>query len=326
MTNVKIIGTGKYLPEKIIDNEFLSNLVDTNDEWITSRSGISERRASTGQNTSDLAVLAAKSALKDAGVDAADIDLIIVSTITPDSFTPSTACLVQLGISAVNATCFDINAACTGFIYAVENAVQYIKTGRCRTVLVVSAEVLTKIADWTDRRTCVLFGDGAGAAVLQADDKKAGIRSIYTKSDPTLWETLKCSGIPLNNPFFKEEKEKWGKIEMDGKEVFKFATGAMHECIWKILEMEDLTLGDIAYIVPHQANIRIIEYAAKRNKIDMSKFYTNLDMYGNTSSASIPIALAEMSEKHLLKKGDKLILIGFGGGLTYGAMLVEWTR
>ena len=326
MTNVKIIGTGKYLPDKIIDNEFLSNLVDTNDEWITSRSGISERRISTGQNTSDMAVLAAKKALKDAGIDASVIDLIIVSTISPDAHTPSTACLVQLGISAVNAICFDINAACTGFIYAVENAVQYIKTGRCRTALVISAEVLSKITDWTDRRTCVLFGDGAGAVVLQADDKKAGIRSIYTKADATYWETLKCSGEPLINPFFKEEKEKWGKIEMDGKEVFKFATGAIHECIWKILEMEDLTLDDIAYIVPHQANIRIIEYAAKRNKIDMSKFYTNLDMYGNTSSASIPIALAEMSEKHLLKRGDKIILIGFGGGLTHGAILVEWTR
>jgi 3-oxoacyl-[acyl-carrier-protein] synthase III len=324
MYEVEIIGVGSYAPDNIVTNDDLSHIVETNDEWITTRTGIKQRRISSGENTSDLAIKAAIRAMKVANISAIDLDLIIVATITPDSFTPSTACIVQGKIGAVNAMCFDVNAACTGFLYAINIATQFIKTGTYSNALIIGVETLSKIIDWTDRNTCILFGDGAGAAVLNKSTT-SGIVSINTYSDGSKGEYLYCPAVPLRNLFVKDEIGKNGFVSMNGREVFKFAVKVIPECIEKLLKDTGYSLTDIKYIVPHQANSRIIENSAKKLNIDESKFYINLDRYGNTSAASIPIALDEIFQKGLIKKGDKLILIGFGGGLTYGATLINWT-
>lgn len=323
MFEVKILSTGSYAPENIISNTDLSKLVDTSDEWIISRTGIKERRISKGENTSDIAAKASERALQKSGLSPEEIDLIIVATATPDCFVPSTACIVQDRLKAVNATCFDISAACTGFIYAVNIATQFIKSGQSKNALVIGSEVLSKIVDWEDRNTCVLFGDGAGAAVLQRSDTK-GIISEYTGSDGSGGKFLLCDTLSLNNPYFEEALPIQNTLSMNGREVFKFASRIIPHCIDKVLEKSGHSLEDIKYIVPHQANINIIEYAAKKLKLDKSKFYINLDRFGNTSGASIPIALDEMNDNGMLNKGDKIIVVGFGGGLTFGAILIEW--
>lgn len=323
MYEVKIIGTGSYVPPNVVTNDDIAQFVDTNDKWISERTGIKERRISKDENTSTIALNAAKVALENSNIKPEDIDLIVIATATQDYFFPSTACLVQKELGAVNATCFDVSAACTGFIYGVSTATQFIKTGQSKTALVIGAEVLSKIMDWSDRNTCVLFGDAAGAVVLQRSDEK-GVISIFTGSDGTRGEFLACSAVPLNNVFNGREEINENKITMNGREIFKFATKIMNECIGKVLENTEYSLEDIKYIVPHQANIRIIEYTAKKLNVDISKFYVNLDKYGNTSGASIPVALDEMVQKGLLNKGDKIILVGFGGGVTYGAELIEW--
>lgn len=325
MRNVKIIGTGSYAPSRVVTNSDLSKIVDTNDEWISSRTGIRERRITTGEDTSALSTKAALEALKDANIDPLDIDLIIVGTASPDKFIPSTACLVQAEIGAENATCFDISAACSGFIYALNIGTQFIKTGQCKTALVIGAEVLSKILDWSDRSTCVLFGDGAGAAILKSSEDENGILSIYTGSDGrNAAEALGCSAVPVRNPFIESTEKHDSLVTMNGKDIFRFATKVMPKCIEEVLKDQDCTMEDIKYIVPHQANIRIIESAAKRLGIDINKFYVNLDKYGNTSAATIPMALDEMSKAGILHRGDKIILVGFGGGLTFGSALVEW--
>lgn len=323
MNNVKLIGTGSYAPSKIVTNDDLSEIVDTSDEWISTRTGIKERRISTGEDTSQLASKAAMNAIKDSNINPLDIDLIIVATTSPDSFTPSTACLVQANIGADNATCFDLGAACSGFIFALNTAAQFIKSGSSKTALIIGAEVLSKILDWSDRTTCVLFGDGAGAAVLQAGDENS-ILSLYTGSEGKKAEFLRCPAVRVNNPFSEAEVSEKSVVSMNGKEIFRFATKIIPKGIEEVLKDSKYTLEDIKYIVPHQANLRIIEFAAKKLGIETDRFYMNLQEYGNTSAASIPIALDEMAKKGLLKKGDKIILVGFGGGLTFGSVLIEW--
>ncbi|KYH28741.1 MULTISPECIES: beta-ketoacyl-ACP synthase III [Clostridium] len=323
MFEVKVIGTGRYVPENIVTNDDLSKIVDTNNEWIKSRTGIRERRISKEENTSELAAKAGRKALESSKLKPEDIELIIVSTATPDNFTPSTACMVQEKLGAINATCFDISAACTGFIYAVGIASQFIKTGQSKNALVIGAEVLSKIIDWEDRSTCVLFGDGAGAVVLERSEE-IGLISQYTGSDGSGGKFLECGTVPLKNPYSKTDINFKSNLSMEGREVFKFAINAMIHSIGKVLKDTQYTLDDIDYIVPHQANLRIIDFVAKKLKLDKDKFYINLDRYGNTSGASIPIALDEMNEKGLLKKGDKIIIVGFGGGLTFGAHLIKW--
>lgn len=323
MNNVKIIGTGSYAPKNIVTNDDLSKLVDTSDEWISSRTGIKERRITEGEDTSSLAAKAALEAIKSSGVSPLDIELIIVATTSPDSFTPSTACLVQALIGADNAVCFDIAAACSGFIYAMNTAVQYIKCGTYKTALIIGAEVLSKILDWSDRSTCVLFGDGSGAAILKASDDN-GILAVHIGSDGKKAEFLKCPAAKVNNPFINNETVSNSVVSMNGREIFKFASRVIPKSIGEVLKNTQFTLEDIKYIIPHQANMRIIETAAKKLEIDCGKFYMNVNRYGNTSAASIPIALDEMVKEGLLKKGDKVILVGFGGGLTFGSALIQW--
>lgn len=321
MKEVKVLSFGGYVPERIVTNDELMSVVDTSDEWISSRTGIRERRISEGDNTSDLATKAGKIALERANLNVEDIDLIIVATTSPDNFTPATACVVQGNLGAVNAFCFDINAACSGFLFALNTASQFIKTGQCKTALVIGAEVLSKVVDWTDRNTCVLFGDGAGAVVIAASEVP-GILSLHSGSDGSKGMVLTCPAAPLTNMFLKDETTKC-YVKMNGKEVFKFAARVIPDSVERVLRETNLTLEDIKYIVPHQANMRIIEFAAKKLRLGMDKFYINLHKFGNTSAASIPIALNEMYENGLLLKGDKIIAVGFGGGLTWGAALIE---
>lgn len=322
---VRIKGTGSYAPDNIVTNDDLAKLVETSDEWIVTRTGIKERRISTGENTSHIATKAAIRALENAKVAPEELDLIIVATITPDMHTPSAACMVQKNLGATKAAAFDLNAACSGFIYGLNVGAQFIRTGDYQNVLVIGAEVLSKVVNWEDRNTCVLFGDGAGAAVLGTSDK-AGIISVITGAEGDKGECLQCEGIPVRNPYTDAaiDSEIRSFVEMEGREVFKFATKIIGESVEKLLNESGLKAEDINYIIPHQANLRIIDYASRRLNIDIDRFYVNLDKYGNTSSASIAIALDEMNRKGMLKQGDKLIFVGFGGGLTYGAVLVEW--
>ncbi|MEY8000785.1 beta-ketoacyl-ACP synthase III [Clostridium sp. Mt-5] len=323
MNKVKIIGTGSYVPSKIVNNNELSHMVNTSDEWITSRTGIKQRRISEGEDTSDMATKAAIDVIKSAKIEANDIDLIILATATPDSFIPSTSCIVQKNIKAVNATCFDISAACSGFIYGMDIAAQFIRTGRFNTVLVIGAETLSKIIDWQDRNTCILFGDGASAAILQSGNEEE-ILSIYTGSDGSKGKALICPAIPVNNfcanPGISLNKS---TVSMDGKEIFKFAVKVLVKLVNVLLTESHCDLKEIKYIIPHQANSRIIECAAKKLGIDSNKFYTNLDLYGNTSAASVGIALDEVYKKNLVKSGDKILVVGFGGGLTYGGLIIK---
>lgn len=323
MREVKLIGTGRYVPEKIVTNDDLSKIVDTNDEWITSRTGIKQRRISEGENTSDLGTKAALKALESAKLTADDIDLIVVATSTPDSLSPSTAVYIQRNIGAFKAACFDISAACSGFIYALNIGSQFIKTGQSKNALIIGAEVLSKVTDWTDRNTCVLFGDGAGAVVLTASETK-GISSIFCGADGRKVEHLNINCVPVKNPYVKPETIDSIRISMDGREVFKFASNIMLEAIDKVLKDSGLKLEDIKYVVPHQANYRIIEFAARKLGAPEDKFYINLQNYGNTSAASIPIALDEMIRNSVIKKGDKMILVAFGAGFTWSTALVEY--
>ncbi len=326
MRHATIIGTGSYLPDHILTNDDMAKLVETSDEWITTRTGIKERRISTGETTSDLAYEASFRALKRAGLGAEDLDLIICATISPDSFMPSVACMVQERLGAMNAAAFDLTAACSGLIYAATCATSFIENGMYQNVLVVGAETLSKALDWTDRSTCVLFGDGAGAVVLSATESKKGIMATKLLSDGSKQDYLCLSAIPLVNPFIeKEQGQERPAITMKGQEVFKFAVRSIVDLIHTVLQQSETSEEDIKYIVAHQANARILEHAAKSSGIPIEKFYMNLDRYGNTSAATIGIALDEMVQNELLQPGDKVILIGFGGGMTSGAILVEWS-
>lgn len=324
MRHAAIIGTGSYVPENVMTNDDLSDLVETSDEWISSRTGIRQRRISTGENTSDLAYEASIRALKNAALKPEELDLIICATITPDSFMPAVSCMVQDRLGAVRAAAFDLTAACTGMIYGIVTADQFIRTGMYQHVLVVGAETLSKVLDWEDRATCVLFGDGAGAVILSAVEDSRGILAATLTSDGSKQDFLTCPAVPLSNPYVIPEGETpKARIKMQGQEVFKYAVRAVTEGMDTVLGSTGLTAQEIKYIIPHQANKRIIEQAAKFSDIPVDKFFMNLDRYGNTSAASIGIALDELQQQKLLEKGDKIIMIGFGGGMTTGAILLE---
>ncbi|HCW53961.1 MAG TPA: 3-oxoacyl-ACP synthase [Clostridium sp.] len=323
MNNIGIAGIGAYLPSLAVTNDKLSEFVDTNDEWISERTGIKERRISQGEDTSMLASKAAKLALDRAEMKPEDLDLIIVATVSPDMFIPSVACLVQSKLGAQKAACFDINVACSGFVYGLEIAKGMMLSMNYKSALVIGAEVLSKVVDWEDRSTCILFGDGSGAAVLEKCDER-GIVKSYLKAEGDKWESLTIGAADFDTPFTEEKVLKKRTVDMNGREVFKFATKAIENGVKKIIEDTGISLDEIKYIVPHQANSRIIASAAKRLGIEKNKFYMNVDKVGNTSSASVPIALNDMYEKNMIEKGDKLILVAFGGGLTYGSTLIEW--
>ena len=323
MENAKIIGFGLYTPKNLVENERLQEFLETSDEWIRSRTGIERRYISLDENTSDLAVEASKKALNQAGLSAEEIDLIIVATVTPDNFTPSTACIVQDKLGAKNAWAFDINAACTGFIYALKLGRSLIRSGEAKNALIIGAETLSKALNWEDRGSCVLFGDGAGAIVLTSTEEDCGIKCVNVKSDGSKGDSLVIQGLPLNSPFKDGREVSENYINMNGREIFKFATKVMEESIVEILEKENIKIEDIDAIIPHQANLRIIDYVVKRLGIPREKFVTNLQNYGNTSGASIPIALCESINEGNLKKGDNIIMVGFGGGLTWGAALIK---
>ena len=323
MKNAKMIGFGLYTPKNLVENERLQEFLETSDEWIRTRTGIERRYISLDENTSDLAVEASKKALSQARLSAEEIDLIIVATVTPDNFTPSTACIVQDKLGAKNAWAFDINAACTGFIYALKLGRPLIRSGEANNALIIGAETLSKALNWEDRGSCVLFGDGAGATVLTSTEEDCGIKCVNVKSDGSKGDSLVIQGLPLNSPFKDGREVSKNYINMNGREIFKFATKVMEESIVEILEKENIKIEDIAAIIPHQANLRIIDYVVKRLGIPREKFITNLQNYGNTSGASIPIALCESIDEGNLKKGDNIIMVGFGGGLTWGAALIK---
>lgn len=323
MYNSKIVAFDKFTPETIVTNNDLSRIVETSDEWISSRTGISKRCILKEGNTSFLATNVAKKLIEKSNTNIEDIGLIVIATITPDYLTPSTACIVQGEIGAKNAIAFDISAACSGFVYALSVADKFLKSGLCKKALVIGAEVLSKIVDWNDRGTCVLFGDGAGGIILEASEEENSLIAEDLKADGESWQAITGGKVPLKNPFASKEDEESFFMQMNGRDVFNFATKTVPKSIKEVLEKADIGLEDIKYIVPHQANSRIVEVVAKKLGVSIEKFYLNLQDFGNTSSASIPIALAEMMEKNLVKKGDKVILTGFGGGLTWGSMLIN---
>ncbi len=320
----KIIATGKYAPERAVSNFDLEKMIDTSDEWIYTRTGIKERRISQSESTLDLTYKAALNAIEKNNIDASTIDLIIVATVTPDYFMPSTACLLQsrLGIDDMRVTSFDINAACTGLIYGIQIADKFIASGSHKRALIVGAETFSKVLDWEDRATCVLFGDGAGAVILDGEEDK--ILSIYTNSSGDQSLHLALPAVSLENPFGAEKKEVSRYLTMNGPEIFKFATFAIKDSIEFVLKESNLSIDDISYIVPHQANQRIIVKVSRVMKIPLDKFYMNVEYYGNTSAASIGMALDDLYETKDIKEGDKIILVGFGGGLTWGSILYEY--
>ncbi|MDR2943000.1 MAG: ketoacyl-ACP synthase III [Treponema sp.] len=341
---IEIIGTGKAIPQKRVTNDDLATRIDTSDEWIRSHTGIASRYIAD-ENTacSDLAAEAAKNALamvagytgqdsaerdRAAAQTALSIDLIVIATVTADYFgTPSTACVVQHKIGAVNAAAMDISAACTGFVYGLETAAGLLSvSSKRKRALVLGSEILTKMADWNDRGTCVLFGDGAGAVVLEkTDNSKSGLLQTLLFADGSGYESLIERRGGTRNPFKAGETlEKSIVIEMNGQEVYNFAVKAVTDTINALIKEGGINIDEIARIVPHQANARIVQAAAKRLRIPLEKFYLNIEEYANTSSASIPIALDEMNRKGLLKKGDLILTVGFGGGLTYGGNIIIW--
>lgn len=317
----RIAGIGICVPENIITNDDLAKIVDTNDEWIRSRTGICERRISTEDGTSALAAKAAKKALEAAGVSPEEIDILILGTSSPDYNYPSGACEVQAAIGAVNAVAFDISAACAGFIFAMEIVQGFFQAGIYKTALIIGSETLSKVTDWSDRGTCVLFGDGAGAAVLKADEK--GVIDMMMGSDGTKGPVLACQSRTLGN-FLTGTKPEIGFMTMDGQEVFRFAVKKVPESVEILLKKTGIPKEEIKYYVLHQANERIIEAAAKRLKEPMDKFPMSISRYGNTSTASIPLLLNEMVEHGMLEPGDKIVMSGFGAGMTWGAVLLEW--
>ncbi|WP_366924919.1 beta-ketoacyl-ACP synthase III [Metallumcola ferriviriculae] len=324
---VGILGTGSYLPEEVITNEDLEKIVETSDAWITSRTGIKERRrVAAHQATSDLCYQAALRALDSSGVSADELDLIIVGTASPDMLFPSTACLLQNMLGAKKAAAFDLEAACTGFIYGLAVGSQFIATGMYDKVLVVGADTLSRLLDWEDRNTCVLFGDGAGACVLGQVEQGQGILSLYLGADGGGGDLLKLpaggSRLPASEQTVAAREH---FIKMSGTEVFKFAVRVMDEAAKKALEQAGITKKDIDFLVPHQANIRIVDAAVRRLDLSPERVYVNLDKYGNMSGGSVPVALDEAVNEGKIKNGDVVLLVGFGAGLTWGSVVMTWT-
>lgn len=321
-----VLGTGHYAPEKIVTNADLEKMVDTSDEWIQTRTGIKQRHfASEGMNTSDMCTKAAEQALEMAHTSPEELDMIIVCTLTPDMTIPSTACIVQKNLGAKNAAVFDLYAACSGFAYGSITASQYIQSGMCKKVLVIGAEILSRFMDFTDRNTCVLFGDGAGAAVFGVVPDGYGILGADMGADGNGGKFLNIpsSGVAIL-PTDEARKKHLTYIKMDGKEVYKFAVKVMGQTAEKALERAGLQHEDIDLLIPHQANIRIIKSAAKRLHLPMEKVFVNIDKYANTSGASIPIAMDEANRSGRMKRGDVVVLAGFGAGLTWAGLVMKW--
>lgn len=326
MRSVGMIGVGSYVPSDVLSNFDLEKMVDTNDEWIVSRTGIRERRiAANEEASSDLAVKAGRKALEAAGITADQLDLIIVATVTPDMAFPATACLVQNQLGATKAATFDLSAACTGFIYGISTAAQFIKTGVYEYALVIGVDCLSRIVDWSDRNTCVLFGDGAGATVMGPVEEGHGLLSFDLGGNGAGGDLLKVeaggSRLPASESTVKEKKH---SIVMNGREVFKFAVKVISNSTEVSLQKAGMDKKDIDFFIPHQANLRIIESAMKRFGLPIEKAIINLEKYGNMSSASIPVALSEALEQKKISKGDILVLCGFGGGLTWGSSVLKW--
>ncbi|APO48244.1 beta-ketoacyl-ACP synthase III [Paenibacillus sp. FSL H7-0942] len=323
---VGIIGTGKYVPEKILTNSDLEKMVDTNDEWIVSRTGIKERHiAAPDQATSDLAYEAAIKALESAGMTGSDLDLIIVATITPDSSFPSTACILQDKLGAKGAAAFDLSAACSGFVYGLASATSFIQSGMYNNALVIGADCLSRITDYTDRNTCVLFGDGAGAVVVGEVPEGRGFKAFDLGAEGAGGSLLQMEGGGSRLPATAETVEnKKHYINMNGREVFKFAVRVMGTATIEVLRKAGMERTDVDLFVPHQANIRIIQSAMQRLELPEEKVVVNVDKYANTSAASIPLALVEAAEEGRMKAGDTVLMVGFGGGLTWGASVLVW--
>ena len=318
----RIIGTGSCLPKTVVTNDDLAKIMDTSDEWISTRTGIKERHLVREETTSGMSAEAAMRAMENAGVTAQELDLIIVGTVSADHVTPACACEVQAAIGADRAVAFDINAACSGFMFALNIAHAYLQMGVYKTALIIGAETLSKIMNWRDRSTCVLFGDGAGAAIVRADDKR-GLLAFDQGSDGVKGSALACANRSNNNPLVETSKE-LEYVHMDGQEVYKFAVTMVPASLHRTIEASGFMMEDIDYFVLHQANIRILQAVAKRLEVSEDKFPIILDHCGNTSAASIPILLDEMNRKGLLKPGMKIALSGFGGGLTWASTVLEW--
>lgn len=316
----KITGTGHYVPDNRIYNSYFEDKLDTSDEWIYSRTGIKSRYFSQGEDTSELGTKASLRALKDAGISALDLDGIIFATMTPDKSMPSASCLVQAALGADNAFAFDLVAACSGFVYALTVANQMIENGFAKNILVIGGEVLSKVLDFTDRTTAVLFGDGAGAVVLSASPKEGVVKS-YLGAKGDVKDSLFLSGVDFKTPF--ANKEEGTKLGMDGREIFKFSVRVLGQAMDEVLKDTGYTYEDIDLIIPHQANSRLIDYAVEKTDAKREQFYLNVDKYGNTSAGSVPIALDEARQKNLVKEGDLILLVGFGGGLTWGSLLIR---
>ena len=333
MRTIRITGTGSALPGRIVTNKELEQMVETSDEWIRERTGIGERHVSVGETVVTLASEADGKALEQAGKSAEEIDLILVATCSPEQYLPCCACQVQAAIGAVNALAFDVNAACSGFLFALNTADAYLRTGLAKNALVIGSEVLSKLVDWTDRGSCILFGDGAGAVVVEQCEA-AGILGRALHSDGSGGGVLRCEARKLATPFaapVTAEAEETASpedgehsIRMDGQEVYRFATRRVPQCIEEALSDAGLTVADIDLFVLHQANARIIDAVAKRLHADREKFPTNLERVGNLSSASIPVLLDELHRQGRLHRGDRIVLAGFGAGLTIGACVMTW--
>ncbi|MBK7219357.1 MAG: ketoacyl-ACP synthase III [Candidatus Promineofilum sp.] len=330
MRYAHIVGWGRYLPERVVTNDELSHLVDTTDEWIHQRTGIRSRHiAAPHETTATLAFEAAARALAVADLHPSQVELIIVATSTPGHMFPSTACLVQDYLGAGRAGAFDLSAACSGFVYALQMASQSIATGAVRNAVVIGAETMSRVIDWSDRGTCVLFGDGAGAVVLKGSSVPGGVLSTTLRSDGSGGDLLSLPAlyhnpVPIAGAEFAHNGHHKNIVDMDGRQVYRFATNVIASSIQDVLKMGEMALEDVALIIPHQANVRIIETAAKKLKLPLEKFYLNVERTGNTSAASIPIALCEAVEEGRLKPDDNVIFVGFGGGLTWGASLLKW--
>ncbi len=332
MHNLRICGTGNYLPELVVTNQMMSKIVETSDEWITSRTGICERRFSSGEPTWFMAAEAARKAIAVAGIDPMQISTIIVTTVTPDYYTPSTACIVQAEIGADKAFCFDMNAACSGFVYALDLAARYLDSPDNQYVLVISAENLSKITDYRDRATCILFGDGASAVLFGRSQpgESSALLATHLGAEGKNAQTLVARALRVSHPFMKPDAvwpDRFGQqtdhfISMEGQEVYKFAVRVLTQSVLTVIEKANISLSELRYIIPHQANSRIVDAACRRMKADPDQMISRMSSFGNTSSASIPICLDELINSGRLNRGDKIALCGFGGGLTYGAALL----
>lgn len=321
--NMHILGTGSALPSTVVTNDDLTKYMETSDEWIRERTGIGSRHLSTGETVASLAIEACNKALENAGKKAEDVELILVATCSPEMMLPCCACQVQAGIGASKAVAFDVNAACAGFLFSLNTAYSYLKSGMYKNALVVGAEVLSKIMDWEDRTTCILFGDGAGAVYVEAAEDEEDTYSFVQHSDGVKGMVLKCGTRDLNNPLYKgEEQSKF--VWMDGREIFKFAVGQIPVCINEAMDKARLTKDNIDLFILHQANKRIISSIAKRMELPEDRFPTNVERVGNMSSAAIPVLLDECNRNGQLKKGMRLVLSGFGAGLTFGASIISW--